>query len=125
MSMVRGVRGAITVSHNDEGEMVQATKSLLDEMIKHNDISAEEVAQVIISVTEDLNATFPAKALRLLEDWTYVPVMCTQEISVPNSLPKCIRVMMTINTEKSQKDIEHIYMEDAVALRPDLLNQKS
>ena len=118
--MIRGVRGAITVKQNEEDEIIQATKRLLDEMIDQNDIKAEDVAQVLISTTEDLDAVFPAKALRLLDDWIYVPVMCMQEIPVQGAIKKCIRVMMTVNTNKSQKEVNHIYLEEAQKLRPDL-----
>jgi chorismate mutase len=119
--MVRGVRGATTVSRNDAEEITSATERLLREMIKANDIQPSDVASVFISATEDLTAGFPAAALRRLEGWNYVPVMCMREIPVPESLPKCIRIMMMINTTKEQKGIKHIYLEKAVSLRPDLL----
>lgn len=119
--MVRGIRGAITVTHNKESEIVEATERLLKEVIEKNDIDPLAVAHVIITVTEDLNAAFPAKALRSFSGWTYVPVMCSREIPVPNSLPLCIRVMLTVNTDVAQEEIKHVYLEDAVHLRPDLL----
>ena len=68
----------------------------------------------------DITAAFPAQALRRLDGWTYVPVMCTREIPVPGSLPRCIRVMMTVATEKQQEEICHVYLKGAVVLRPDL-----
>ncbi|WP_208587920.1 chorismate mutase [Gracilibacillus suaedae] len=122
--MIRGIRGATTVKNNDANEMVQATKEMIEAMAKVNDIEPETIASVMISVTSDLNAAFPAKALRLMDGWKYVPVMCMPEINVPGSLPKCIRVMMTVNTSRAQKEIEHIYLNDAVKLRPDLLEEK-
>lgn len=122
--MIRGIRGAITVTKNDADEMIAKTKILLDEMIKKNNIEAENVAQVLISVTDDLDAVFPAKAMRLLEGWTYVPVMCMREVPVVNSLEKCIRVMITVETEKKQNEIEHVYLEGAKVLRPDLFSQQ-
>jgi chorismate mutase len=119
--VVRGVRGATTVSRNDAEEITSATERLLREMIKANNIEPSDVASVLISATEDLTAGFPAAALRRIEGWNYVPVMCMREIPVPDSLPKCIRIMMMINTTKDQKGIKHIYLEKAVSLRPDLL----
>ncbi|MCT8138895.1 chorismate mutase [Anaerobacillus sp. CMMVII] len=118
--MVRGVRGAITVTKNDEKEILIATERLLKEMISKNQIEPNVVAHVFITVTEDLNAAFPAKALRSFADWTYVPVMCSREIPVQDSLPMCIRVMLTVNTDVAQNEIKHIYLEEAVNLRPDL-----
>lgn len=118
--MNRGVRGAITVSNNEEAEILTATKRLVEEMIKSNHILAEDVASVFLSVTDDIDATFPAKVIRMQENWTYVPVMCMKEIAVPNGLDKCIRIMMHWNTDVSQQEIQHIYLEKAEQLRPDL-----
>jgi chorismate mutase len=118
--MLRGIRGATTVERNEELAITQATEELLREMIKANDVKASDVAFVLISATDDLTAAFPAKALRNIAGWTYVPVMCMREIPVPHSLPRCIRVMMTVNTTKQQEEVRHIYLREAVQLRPDL-----
>ena len=121
--MIRGIRGATTVNVNTSEEMISKTKILVEDMVESNNVQPEDVAQVLISVTSDLNAGFPAKALRLLDGWTYVPVMCMKEIEVPNSLEKCIRIMMTVNTEIAQQDVHHVYHNEAVKLRPDLTNK--
>lgn len=118
--MIRGIRGAITVKENNANEMVANTKILLDEMIEKNEIVPENVVQVLITTTEDLDAVFPARAMRMLDGWTYVPVMCMREIPVVNSLEKCIRIMMTVETDIPQDQIDHIYLEGAIVLRPDL-----
>ncbi|CAH0345541.1 chorismate mutase [Bacillus sp. CECT 9360] len=118
--MIRGVRGATTVDRDNEQDIIDATEKLLRVMIAENQIDPDKVASVFISVTDDLSSAFPAKALRKIEEWTYVPVMCMQEIPVPNSLKSCIRIMLHLNTEKAQHDISHVYQEKAVALRPDL-----
>ncbi|WP_117169361.1 chorismate mutase [Paraliobacillus sediminis] len=120
--MIRGVRGATTVVHNEAEEILTHTKQLVNEMIDANHIKPDTVSNVLVSVTSDINATFPAKPIRELKGWMYVPVMCMQEIDVPGSLEKCIRIMMTVNTEQSQEEIQHIYHHDAKKLRPDLLN---
>lgn len=117
---IRGVRGAITVSKNDEQEIILAAERLLKEMIASNNIDPDDVASIFISATDDVDAAFPAKALRNLDGWTYVPVMCMQELSVSGSLQKCVRVMIHTNTEKRQDEIRHIYLEGAAGLRPDL-----
>lgn len=121
--MIRGVRGATTVTQNTEKEITLATEKVVKMMVKSNNIKPEDVSHIFFSVTADLDASFPAKAIREIDGWTYVPVMCMQEIDVPNSLDLCIRVMMTINTDKSQKEIEHIFQNEAVKLRPDLTEE--
>ncbi|MRH42405.1 chorismate mutase [Aquibacillus halophilus] len=118
--MIRGIRGATTVHENLENSIVKNTKILVEEMVHTNQVVPEDIASVLISVTPDINNGFPAKALRLIDGWTYVPVMCMKEIEVPNSLEKCIRVMMTVNTERKQNEIIHIYQNEARKLRPDL-----
>lgn len=117
---LRGVRGATTVDNDQEEKIVRATEILVKEMIRVNDIEADDVASVWITVTEDLTSAFPAKALRSVDGWTYVPVMCAREIPVPGSLEKCIRVMVHVHTEKKQDEIQHVYLEKAEQLRPDL-----
>lgn len=118
--MIRGVRGAITVEEDNEQEILNATERLLREMIKQNEIEPEMVASVFISATEDIISAFPAKALRKIEGWTYVPVMCMREIPVVSSLKNCIRIMLHLNTNKTQKEIKHVYLNNAIVLRPDL-----
>lgn len=125
MKMIRAIRGATTVTKNDAELIISETKRMIEEMALKNKIKPQDIASVLISVTKDLNATFPAKALRLIDGWKYVPVMCMPEIEVPGSLPRCIRVMMTVNTELEQHEVTHIYLNDAVQLRPDLLKKDS
>ncbi|KYD09264.1 chorismate mutase [Heyndrickxia sporothermodurans] len=118
--MIRGVRGATTVSENKEKEIIEATETLVQEMIEQNNLEATNVASVFISVTDDIDATFPAKALRGFPSWIYVPVMCMKEINVDGGLPLCIRIMMHINTESKQHEINHVYLKNTKILRPDL-----
>jgi chorismate mutase len=115
----RGVRGATTVDQNSREAILQATRQLLALMIRRNEIEATDVASAIFTVTKDLDAEFPALAARQL-GWLDVPLLCSYEISVPGSLPACIRIMIHWNTAKSQSEIDHIYVKDAVKLRPDL-----
>ncbi|MFB4163415.1 chorismate mutase [Alteribacillus sp. JSM 102045] len=118
--MIRGVRGAITIDKNQQDDIVTSTKKLLEEMIAANKLVPENVSQIWFTVTSDINAAFPAKAIRLLEGWEFVPVMCAQEIPVPGSLPLCIRIMLSAEINTKQEDVQHIYLRNAKELRPDL-----
>lgn len=120
----RGIRGATTVSENNADLIIQETKNVLQEMIEKNDVKPNDVSHVFISVTDDLSATFPAKALREFPGWTYVPVMCMAEIDVIGSLKSCIRVMMVVNTKQAQDEIHHVFHNEAVRLRPDLVDKR-
>ncbi|EPY07673.1 chorismate mutase [Paenibacillus sp. E194] len=116
----RGIRGATTVTCNDAEEILHATTKLLQEIVAQNAVQPEQIANIWITMTEDLNATFPARAIRAMEGWDLVPLMCAIEIPVKGSLPLCIRLMVTINTDKEQHEIRHVYLNEAIALRPDL-----
>ncbi|MFY0803393.1 chorismate mutase [Peribacillus frigoritolerans] len=118
--MIRGIRGATTVESDTEMEVISAVEKLMAEIIQVNEIDPDMVASVFFSATEEIRSVFPAKALRKFEGWTYVPVTCMKEIPVSNSLPFCIRVMIHVNTTKSQKEIQHVYQAGATVLRPDL-----
>ncbi|BAC13739.1 chorismate mutase [Oceanobacillus iheyensis] len=122
--MTRGVRGATTIQENNAEEIVLRTEELVKAMVEQNNIKSDDVSHVFISVTKDVTDGFPAKALRKIDDsWKYVPVMCMTEIDVPDSLAKCIRVMMVIRTDKTQQEINHVFHNNAVKLRPDLLQK--
>jgi len=117
----RGVRGATTVQHNDREEILTATRQLVALIVRRNGIEREDVASAIFTTTADLDAEFPALAARQL-GWLDVPLLCSHELGVPGSLPRCIRVLVHWNTDRAQNEIEHIYIRDAVRLRPDLSN---
>jgi chorismate mutase len=120
--VMRGIRGATTVEGNTEHDILQATTELLQAIISRNDVEADLIASVFITVTTDLNATFPARAIRYIDGWDLVPLMCSQELEIPGSLPRCIRLMVLINTDKSQAEINHVYLREAIKLRPDLVD---
>lgn len=117
--VVRGIRGAITVAENSKEAITEGTRLLLAEMIKANDLQEEDIASAYFTVTDDLNADFPAHAARHF-GWVHVPMLCTREIAVPGSLEKVVRVLLHINTDRSQLAVKHIYLRDAVKLRPDI-----
>lgn len=115
----RGVRGATTVDNDTRDEILTATRQLLALMIRRNEIESTDVGSIIFTVTKDLTAEFPALAARQL-GWIDVPLLCGYEVSVPGSLPRCIRILIHWNTTKTQREIQHTYMRQATILRPDL-----
>jgi chorismate mutase len=115
---LRGVRGAITVEKNTKAEILAATRELLEQLIAANAIKPEDIASALFSTTPGLDAAFPAEAARGL-GWTETPLLCMQEIPVPGSLTNCIRVLIHLNTERSQQEMKHVYLRAAVKLRRD------
>ncbi len=118
MIQCRGIRGATTVTQNESQEILAATRELLGLMIRVNSIVPEDVASAIFTTTPDLNAVFPATAARQL-GWLDVPLLCGHEMNVPDSLPRCIRILLHWNTSIPPAEIHHVYLRDAVSLRPD------
>ena len=122
----RGIRGAITVAHNNEKEILEATHTLLQEIVEKNTLSNENIAEDMVSViftsTQDLNAAYPAVAARKM-GWTNVPLLCMQEMAVAGSLKRCIRVLIHWNTNRLQSEMRHIYLGGAQVLRPDLVEE--
>ncbi len=121
--MLRGVRGAVQVKNNSKKEIFAATEKLLLNIVTENDINKEYIASIFITATVDLNADFPAYALRGM-GWNSVPLLCAQEIDVPKAMKKVIRVLLHFNTDKSQKEIKHQYLGATKKLRKDLFGGK-
>jgi chorismate mutase len=118
-NMVRAVRGATTVESNNADEIIKETGELLKKIIEENSIKTDDIISAFFSVTRDLDAVFPAVAARQL-GWTNIALMCTNEIDVPGSLEKCIRVLIHFNTDKKNEEMKYIYLKQAKSLRPDL-----
>ena len=118
---IRGIRGATTVSADNPELILEATRELLEAILQQNEsMEPEDVASALFTVTDDLASTFPAQGARQM-GWGLVPMLCAREIPVPNSLPRVIRVLVHWNTELKQNEITHVYLREAVKLRPDLV----
>ena len=117
--MIRGVRGAVCASENTPVAISEATRQLIAEMIAANEIFAEDIASIFFTPSPALNADFPAHVIRKM-GYEQVPLMCATEIDVPSGLPRTIRVLIHLNTDKRQLEIRHLYVGEAARLRPDL-----
>jgi chorismate mutase len=119
----RGVRGATVATANDAEAILAATRELLLAIRDANpSMQTEDLASILFTVTEQLDAVYPAQAAHQLK-WKGIPLICAREIPVPDGLPNCIRVMIHWNTNLPQSEIRHIYLKDAAQLRPDWVAQ--
>ena len=117
---VRGVRGATSVEADDPALIRQAARELMEEIIRRNQITNfDGIISAVFTTTEDLVSAFPAEAARAM-GMNQVPLLCAREIPVTGSMPRCIRVLLHVNSERTSKEIEHVYLRDAQKLRPDL-----
>ena len=117
---VRGVKGATTTDGTSAKHVLEATEQLLNRLIEENGIDQDDVAAVLFTTSPDLVAEFPAVAARQRLDWNDVPLMCGHEMDRPGALTQCIRILILWNTEKAQNNIQHVYINGAAKLRPDL-----
>jgi chorismate mutase len=113
----RGIRGAITVSANSKKGILEATKKLLTKMADANKIETKHIAAILFTTTPDLNAEFPAVATRELGWPSDLALLCGHEMDVPGALPRCLRVLMLVNTERGPGEIVHVYLGEAKKLR--------
>ena len=113
----RGIRGAITVSVNNKESILAATGKLLMEMALANKIDIEDIAAIFFTTTPDLNAEFPASATRELGWPSNLALLCGHEMNVHNDLPRCLRVLILVNTEKGPEEITHVYLGEAKKLK--------
>ncbi|MEN3185561.1 MAG: chorismate mutase [Atribacterota bacterium] len=122
--MVRGIRGAITVDHDEKDQIKSATLSLFREILIQNQLAPSDISCVFITATPDLSSVFPAEAIREQEDFRYVPVLCAQEIDVKGAIPKCVRMLVLAVTQRYPHEIKHVYLRDAQSLRQDLCKER-
>jgi chorismate mutase len=113
---VRGIRGATTADENTSESILDATTDLLRHMVGANGTQIEDIAAIYFTVTQDLDAEFPPLAARRM-GWTDLALLCATEIPVPGSQDRCIRVLMLVNSEQSQRDVRFVYLKDAANLR--------
>lgn len=114
--ITRGIRGAITVDENTPEAIGAATIKLLKAMVEKNNIEIDTISHAIFTLTKDLNADFPAKYARVNLKWKEVPMMCYNELDVPNSLRKCLRVLIVVNCSEYFEP-EFVYLDGAEVLR--------
>lgn len=116
---VRAVRGATQVDNDDRDEILEASAELVAEVLHRNELSSEDVISMLFTATPDLTAEFPAYAARKM-GLTDVPLLCATEIAVPGAMPRVLRLMAHVETERTRADVRHVYLRGAAALRTDL-----
>ena len=119
---VRGLRGATTVNQNTEEAISEAVNELLDVIENHNQINPAEIVSTVFSVTQDLDALFPASVARRRPGWEQVPLLDVQHMQQSQSLQRCIRILIYLNTPLAQNAIRPVYLRLAAQLRPDLVS---
>ena len=117
--MVRAVRGAIQVDRDDPADVVAGTRELIAEVISRNELGPADLISIVFTVTPDLTSCFPAGAARDL-GLVDVPLLCATEVDVPGALPRVVRLLAHIESERPRSAVRHVYLRGAARLRPDL-----
>lgn len=116
---VRAIRGAIQVEADDREAILDGATELVREVLGRNEVDPADLISIVFTATPDLTAEFPAYAARLL-GLTDVPLLCAAEIAVAGAMPRVLRLLAHVNTERARPDIRHPYLRGAAALRTDL-----
>jgi chorismate mutase len=116
---VRAIRGAIQVEANERDAVLDGASELVTEVMRRNGVASEDLISILFTATPDLTAEFPAYAARRL-GLTDVPLMCASEIAVPGALPRTLRLLAHVETDRARADIRHVYLRGAASLRTDL-----
>lgn len=124
MTQLRGIRGATTIENDIREEILDSTEDLLKQLISQNELSFDDVATAIFTVTPDIVAAFPAEAARVRLGWTDGAFISAVESPVPGAPTQCIRVLLLVNTKKPKSDIRHVYLKRASELRKRGIDEK-
>ena len=116
MSKVRAIRGATTADENTKDAIVDATREMMESLVEENDFELDDVISAFFTTTRDLNAQFPAVAARKI-GWVDVALMCSHEMFIADAQERCIRVMVHVNSDKTSKEINNVYLKEAINLR--------
>ena len=116
---VRAIRGAVQVDADEREAILEGTTELVSEVMTRNDLVPDDVISVIFTVTPDLTREFPALAARKI-GFQDVALLCATEIPVPGALPRVVRLMMHVDTQRPRREIHHVYLRGAAALRLDI-----
>jgi chorismate mutase len=116
---VRGIRGATQIDTDNPERIVDSVSELLTQMLAVNQIEVEDLISIIFTSTPDLTSEFPAVAARKI-GLGNVPLLCSVEINVPNSLPRVVRVLIHAHLDRQLTEVKHVYLKGATVLRKDL-----
>ena len=116
---LRAVRGATTVDEDTPEAITGRVVTLLTQIMERNELAEDDIVSILFTATEDIVSIFPATAARTM-GLGAVPLICARELAIVGSVPRCVRVMLHVTTERPRDEIHHVYLEGAQGLRDDL-----
>lgn len=116
---VRAIRGATQVDRDAPADILAGTRELLTEVLERNEFAEADLISIVFTLTPDLTSCFPAVAAREL-GLADVPLLCATEVDVPGALPRVVRLLAHVESDRPRSAVRHIYLRGATRLRPDL-----
>ncbi|MEZ5322571.1 MAG: chorismate mutase [Microthrixaceae bacterium] len=116
---VRAVRAATTFEHDDVDHVTERVVEMVTTTLERNGIGHDDIVSILFTATDDLTSVFPAGATRTI-GLGDVPLICARELAITGSMPRCIRMMMHVETPRSRAELRHVYLHEARSLRDDL-----
>ena len=116
---LRAIRGATTVDEDTPEAVTGRVVTLLERILERNALVEDDIVSILFTATEDVVSIFPATAARTM-GLGAVPLICARELAIVGAVPRCIRVMLHVTTERPRDEIHHVYLEGAQGLRDDL-----
>jgi chorismate mutase len=116
---IRALRGATTIDEDTPEAIDERVLALFEALFDRNDLQHDDLISVILTATPDIHSQFPATSARKfgLGD---VPLLCAQELDIVGAMPRCIRVLVHLSTERTRAELHHVYLEGTQSLRDDL-----
>ena len=120
--VLRAVRGATTLDADTEDQVRERVGALVAAILERNGLRPDDLVSAVFSATEDVRSAYPATAARAVAGFADVPLFGCREMAVEGAMPRCIRVLVHCYTARPRDEIQHVYLEGAASLRPDLVN---
>jgi len=116
---IRALRGATTCDVDEPAHIIERVVALLERVLERNEVDKEDLVSILFTATDDLHSMFPAAAARTM-GLGDVPLICARELDITGGTPRCVRVLLHLNTTKPRSGLHHVYLEGAKGLRDDL-----
>ena len=120
--VLRAVRGATTLDADTEDQVRERVGALVTAILERNGLRPDDLVSAVFSATEDVRSAYPATAARAVAGFADVPLLGCREMAVEGATPRCIRVLVHCYTSRTRDEIQHVYLEGAASLRPDLVS---
>jgi chorismate mutase len=116
---VRALRGATTLDVDERDHLFARTQELIGSLFERNGLTEDDLISIVFTATDDVRSAFPAEAAREA-GITHVPLLCARELEIDGGMARCVRVLVHAYTDRTPRELRHVYLHGARQLRTDL-----